>query len=652
VADGATLAQSQEPVSNPAKKAPEQTQAQKEQPASKPELPFQIQLLETHIRFETNGDSGKEVHTIVKINNVLGARQFARLTFDYNRAFQQVEIPLVRVSHANGGISEVLPSAVVDGPNPAVEKFSAYQDVRVKSVRVLGLVEGDTIEYRVITTTTHHPLAPDFWLEHSFDRSGQVLEDDYELDLPGKLNSTTTIGQAGGTVENPGVYVAVPWSDYRNAQEGKTARSLFTWKLTPTQIAPAQLSKSGGVLPDILVTTFSGWGQIVGRLASQLPTWSKEDARTAELQLRAMKTPAVTANQRLHASYDLASHKVATIDLPREAIGFRIRLGKEILETGYATPEEKCYLLAQLAKMAGFSAEIVFSGEADLEYQAARPAALQHVFVLINNEGKSTALDPSTEVAPFGLIPAQIRGKRAMSLSPHDAGDYVYNWLNVPEKLPFPERQEVNVSADLSDDGKLMAKVKYTMRGDNELLLRVAFHQTPKDKWKEVAGLLALSDGFRGQVTSIEASDPVDTKGPFKVEYELAQPKFVDWSKTPVRIPALLPQIGLPELPPKSQINPVVPRFDLGTPLEVQTDMTLHLPSGTQAQSPAGTKVDRDYAKFESKYSATQNTLSASRHIRFLSEVLFNDQVQDYSAFLRAVQNDQAQRFVVVPAQP
>ena len=161
----------------PAEKTAREKVAAPEKTASKPELPFQIQLLESHIRFEANGDSRKEVHTIVKINNILGAHQFARLSFDYNRAFQQVEIPLVRISHANGGTSELLPSAVVDAPNPAVEKFPAYQDVRVKSVRILGLADGDTIEYRVITTTTKHPLAPDFWLEHTFDRSGQVLEE-------------------------------------------------------------------------------------------------------------------------------------------------------------------------------------------------------------------------------------------------------------------------------------------------------------------------------------------------------------------------------------------------------------------------------------------------------------------------------------------
>jgi len=199
--------------------------------ASKPELPFQIQLLESHIRFEVNGDSRKEVHTIVKINNVLGAHEFARLSFDYNRAFQKVEIPLVRVSHANGGTSELLPSAVVDAPNPAVEKYPAYQDVRVKSVRILGLADGDTIEYRVITTTTKHPLAPDFWVEHTFDRSGQVLEEDYELDLPGNLTSTSRERAAVWDGLKPVVFVGVPTTTFERSGSGSSERSRFGWKI-------------------------------------------------------------------------------------------------------------------------------------------------------------------------------------------------------------------------------------------------------------------------------------------------------------------------------------------------------------------------------------------------------------------------------------
>ncbi len=128
------------------------------------ELPAQIELLETRVRFEANGDSRKEVHTRVHINNELGARQFARLAFDFNRSFQQIEFPLLRVTHSGGGTADILPSAISDQPNAAVVNAPAYQDVRVKSVRILGLAPTDTLEYRVVTTTSHHPLAPNISL--------------------------------------------------------------------------------------------------------------------------------------------------------------------------------------------------------------------------------------------------------------------------------------------------------------------------------------------------------------------------------------------------------------------------------------------------------------------------------------------------------
>src|SRR5216683_6327621 len=163
-----------------------QTEKSEPKPSAEkaPENPAQIELLETRIRFEANGDSRKEVHALVHINNELGVRQFARLNFDYNRSFESVEIPLVHITHPSGGTADILPSAITDNPNPAVVNYPAYHDVRVKSVRILGLEPGDTLEYRVITAVSHHPLAPDFWLDHSFDRTGIVSQEIFELDLP------------------------------------------------------------------------------------------------------------------------------------------------------------------------------------------------------------------------------------------------------------------------------------------------------------------------------------------------------------------------------------------------------------------------------------------------------------------------------------
>jgi hypothetical protein len=176
------MSQAQQAPQKPVEKADAKASTPDEPPN-----PAQFDLLETKFRFETNGDSRKEVHACVHINSELGVRQFARLDFGYNRSFQSIDIPLVHITHPSGGTADILPSAITDNPNPAVVNAPAYQDVRVKSVRVLGLAPGDNLEYRVITTTSHHPLAPGFSLEHSFDRSGVVTLEEFQVDLPATL---------------------------------------------------------------------------------------------------------------------------------------------------------------------------------------------------------------------------------------------------------------------------------------------------------------------------------------------------------------------------------------------------------------------------------------------------------------------------------
>jgi len=619
----------QKPVDAAGKAAKEKAVAP-ERTASKPELPFQIQLLETHIRFEANGDSRKNVHTIVKINNVLGAHEFARLTFDYNRAFQEVEIPLVRISHANGGTSELLPSAVTDAPNPAVEKFPAYQDVRVKSVRILGLAEGDTIEYRVITTTTKHPLAPDFWLEHTFDRSGQVLEELYELDLPTPHLRMSVNPEA-------------PANKSENTGEGESARALYRWDIVSDSFKNAQAQASAK--SDIVLTTFPSWAALSTRM-------SRVDVGvTTRLWYDIMEAAGAPKEPvPPDVIYKLISQKVATIDLPVDLCGYLRREPEEILKSGYGSPVEKARLLmyAMLQnKDVSPGYFVMYGGGSSLEDEFPRPTLLTGTLGVIRQDTRRVFLAIDIGEAPFGMIPANVRGHQALMIG-NFVDDLTDRFLEIPRELPFPAKQRVTVEAAITAGGELRARVKYALRGDNELLLRVAFHQTAKEKWKDVAGLLAIADGFRGQVMNVNISDPMATKDPFTVEYEITQAKFVDWAKKPVRIPALLPQIGLPDPPAKTAAGEAAHTIELGTPLDVDTQMTLKLPAGTVAQLPAGTSVERDYAKFSSKYSAAANTVTASRRVNFLLREISGDRAMDYSTFLRAVQSDQAQLVTLV----
>jgi hypothetical protein len=592
-------------------------------PAAPDKNAAQIELLETKYRFESNGDSRKEVHARVRINNELGARQFARLNFDFNRSFQSVEIPFVRVTHASGGTVDILPSAITDNRNPAVGDYPAYHDVRVKSVRILGLQPDDVLEYRIVTTTTHHPLAPDFWLDHAFDRSGVVSREIFELELP--------IGLPLQMKVNPEIPQEALRSPGRNV-----AHSVYRWsqKLSP----PSSQSETG---PDIRLSTFKSWDRLASKLADFFfPTQADVEA----MKQKALQISQGTAENAGEKYYEFVSQKIKTIDLSLDATGYKSRRPSEILQSAVATAEDKFVLFAALS---GMTKAGLVSDSLPQSREIPSPAHFTYLVTLGEGAGSPLRwLDLNTEVAPIGLLPAQLHGKPTFVIEWPAKQPFSSHWEPLVDNPLFPSSQQVNCIGTLDKDGNLRAKVHYRMRGNNELLLRVAFHKSEKEKWNEVAQMLALSDGFRGQIVNVTASDPYATKEPFTVEYEISQPKFVDWSKKIVRIPAILPLPGLPDAPSAAQIEARKP-IELGTPLAIDLEATIELPTGATAQAPIGTTVNRDYATFNSKYSVQGNRLQASRSLHFISSELPASRVIDFNAFLHAVQSDQSQLFTV-----
>jgi hypothetical protein len=660
----------QQPVQKTVEK-PSEKKVEKADAPEKTENPAQIELLETRYRFEANGDSRKEVHTRVHINSELGVRQFARLNFDYNRSFQSIEIPLVHVTHPGGGTADILPSAITDQPNPAVVNAPAYQDVRVKSLRILGLAPGDNLEYRVVTIVTHHPLAPDFWLDHSFDRTGVVSQEIFELDLPAAFfeDPTRPISMppcqgpvvvqpcAPASYKGPQIHISseTPEISKEHTGDGESARLVYKWKLTTESAvnSASKLTSPESSEPDVIVTTLSWWPRLAMKLKLLLSTHndpsprSELDAKSA--QIVSAHGTGETPDEKL---YRFVSQKIRTVDLPLGSTGFRVRSPLEVLSTGYGTAEDKAALFLALLPsiLPPRHFALCIPGHA-AEKQLPRPSLFTRILAVVDEGNRRVYLDPAAEVAPFGVVPSSLRGTAVLMLNHPNRGFLSAEdpdlWREIPWELPFKSKQYVNVNAALAEDGKLTARVHYSLRGDSELLLRVAFHQSPKEKWKDLAQLLSLSDGFRGQVISVNASDPYATREPFTVDYEIVQPKFVDWSKKPVRIPALLPQLGLPDPPAKPAPGAATAPIELGTPLEVETKMTLRLPPGTDVAAPTGTSVLRDYAIFASQYSVKGLTVTASRHINFLLRQVPAERAADYNAFLRAVLGDQAQDFTL-----
>jgi hypothetical protein len=321
----------------------------------------------------------------------------------------------------------------------------------------------------------------------------------------------------------------------------------------------------------------------------------------------------------------------------------------ETLANEYGDPKDKHTLLAALLNaesIPAYPAWIASSREIDPGVPS--PGQFNHLITVIPqgpNRKNRMWLDSATEVAPFRMLAAALRGKQALVI-PIDAATTtsatsVPRLIQTPADPPAVPQQFINVTGQVDIHGKLTAHVHYSISGDNALALRVTFRRTPQTEFKKIGQMLSQGDGFLGDVTDVKSSDPTETHKPFQVDYQISQANFVDWSQKILRLRLPLPALGIPETDP-SVDGPSKP-LKLGSPLEVHVRATIELPPGYAPRAPVPVTITRDYATYRSTYSANANTIVAHRDIAFLRREIPVDLLPDYGAFVRAARADEAQ---------
>src|SRR5579872_4899307 len=99
---------------------------------------------------------------------------------------------------------------------------------------------------------------------------------------------------------------------------------------------------------------------------------------------------------------------------------------------------------------------------------------------------------PATGEAPFQFLPAALRNKSALLIDADGSGKIV----RTPADPPYASTQRVEITGTVTELGKLAAHIRYELRGDNEFVLRLAFHKTPEAQWKDLAQTIITLDGL------------------------------------------------------------------------------------------------------------------------------------------------------------
>jgi hypothetical protein len=628
---------------------------QENKPASAAEdaPPYIIEQYATTVRFENDGTSRRELDVRARVLSEEGAHELSRLAFEYDRKTEQLDIGGVEIRQASGGSIGVLPHAIIDKQAATAKDAPAYQDAREKSVRIPALKIGDTLQYTVTLVVTKPPAPGDFWLEHKFLHDAPVKEEVLEINVPRDRAIKLATRDGSEPANTTDVLTeASPrrifkWRVSRRAASLKSPEPLAGHSTTNSAEAGEQ---------DIQISTFLSWEDL-GRWYQK--RWEEPTANEAALETKVAEITGgrETPNEKLAALYTFVSQKIRTIELAADAIGYRTLPAAQVLAQGYGTPLDKHMLLAAMAKTIGLRAiPVLVARSREISENVPSPAQFNHLVSAVQAGGQWAWLDTAPQVAPFRMLAANLRNRRGLAIQ-NTAGNIPtqtestvrpIQWMTTPADPPFPATQKVSVSGEVTSGAKLTARVQYIVRGDTELLLRVAFHGTPRNQWKNLGQLLALSDGFRGDVTNVVASNPDETEKPFEVEYRIVQEKVLSWKDQKARVQLPLPSLGLPDLPaPPGAGKPSGRSIELGTPLSVTAVANISLPRGVTVSAPFPVNVKRDYAEYRSTYRVAGSKVEARRELRFLLRELPLERAGDYTAFVRTVRNDEAQQIVL-----
>lgn len=584
--------------------------------------PLTIELYSLKVRFENDGTGTRTMDVRVKAGTDEGVTELKTLSFDYNALNEKVTLAFLRVTKPNGSIVEAKPDAIKDDVAPTVKDAPEFTELREAHVTVPAMSPGDTLNYEVIISIVK-PAAPgQFWFTHSFLTQRPAVDEELDINVPAERKLL--------------IKTAPPFPPKISTASN---RKIYSWKrlnAAPVEDQEAQANRPAKT-PDVVLTSFASWDAIakwLGGIDQSAETVNDDIAKKSNDLIADQKTDA----EKVEAISDYVAKQIRTLQISPEQTAFQIHDAARVLQAGYGDESDKCALLVAMLNEAKFPASVaLLPAKEKFDPELPWPGGIAHEVVTVTAGKDVFWIDPADPTVPFGMLLPPSRGKEALIVSaatPHFA--------ETPLDPPFPSTQTVEINGRVTSLGKLTARVRYTLRGDNEVALRTAFERTPQEQWNSVAQTIATLDGFHGTVANAKPSNPADTRDPFTLDFDLVSPDFLDWSRPRVSAPLLFPSFGLPDAPSDSS-KPI----QLGTPLTVTAKLALDLPVNDSPHVGVGAAVKRSYADYQSTYTAQEHSITAQRTLSFTSRELPPSARGDYLAFAMAVEADEAQGLVV-----
>lgn len=577
---------------------------------------FIINSTETHVRFRADGTAERVQTTSVKIQSQAGAEAWGVLGADYAADYEHVDVRFVRVHKADGNMIETPNGTAQDLPAAVTRTAPMYSDLKQKQIPVKALGVGDTLEYE-FAYTQDKPLVPgQFWFTYDFTRKSVVLKEVLEVRCPAAKQPKVASTELKPTVKD-------------EAEE-----RVFRWEtahVEPTTAGDAEeSSEDEDRRPSVQISTFASWQQVgewYAKLAlPQGHVTPKIQAKADEL-VRGLSG----GEARIQAIYNFVSTKVRYVGLDFGIGRYQPHSAEEVLENEYGDCKDKHTLLAALLKAEGFDAwPVLIPTATKLVEDMPSPGQFDHVITIVAQGKDYVWLDSTPQIAPYRMLLAGLRDKQALVVR---ADTPIL--MKTPAAPPFAVLDHLDMRGALNSEGTFKGHGELTLRGDNEVVYREAFHMSARAKWQEVLQTISYRLGFGGEVSNVQVDDPDATEKPFHLSWDYERKKYGDWDNRQISPPTG----GMPIIYINEEKKPASP-IQVGSVGDTLYTTETELPSGSTIDVPANVDIATPFAVYHAKYSFTSRKLICERSLTIRKREVAVGDWQAYVKFEKEVRDD------------
>src|SRR5271166_5044896 len=597
--------------------------------------PYVVEHYRQSSRYENDGTGSEQLDVQIRVISESGVQSLGQLKIGFSALSDKLDIVYVRVRKPDGAIVNAQESAILDLTTPNAPVYTDYHE---KHVSVPSLRPGDVLEYQVVRTITN-PLAPNqFWTSFNFAETGVVLDEQLEINVPK--------GRHIRMKTKPGY-------DPKVTDEGD--RRIYRWAHSHLKDQSSNGRRKGPLndadqIPSVQVSTFESW-EDVGAWYAFLERARRQPDEAIKAKAAELVRGKTDDMEKVKALYDYVSRNVRYVSLSFGLGRIQPHAASEVLANGYGDCKDKNTLLAALLQSQGMESSSVLIGvQRQLDPDVPSPSQFDHVITRVPVAGREIWLDSTSGVVPFRMLTLGTRDKQALLISPDGKSGLV----RTPADLPFQAFDQTSINASLSETGRMTMQIVATTRGDREVGLRFALRQIPGNHWKDLFENILQRMGMKGaEISNLQVSDPSDADNPLRISMDASVSNFFDWSARESKIKLPFMQMNLGGEPGFDDAEKASEKvIKLGAPSDTHIKVLLKVPEKFLVQTPIGVDVRRDYAEYHSSYKLDGQQLTSVRVLKQLVRELPYERLQDYEAFQRALNADQAQDIVLENQSP